>query len=206
MTRVLPALLLTLGLLVAGCGGDQTAPRAAESSAREERTTSVEAAGVSFAVPSGYVEADATDVAEGGQDDEAAADFADRLGISTDQFLAMVASVDVLLLSDERNDEGFVDNINVLHEPGAGLPSAAEVRLQLQRVGWEVERIEQAETGLGEAVVAASRIEVRDGLVVAGRGITVVVGANAVTITVAAVDPARADELTDGIVATLDAA
>ncbi len=187
-------------LLTASCGGSDDAspkPAAASSSAPDTRTVS--SSGVSFDVPAGYSEVDASDVSG---DDATYADLAERLGVTTAEFGQAMKSVDLFLFSDEGPKDGFLDNINVIEQPGE-LPGDDVLKAQFGQLGATVNDIQRTDTDAGEVADIDYDLEVK-GHQVAGRGVLLSTDdGNVVTITVSAGERDDASELGDQIVATL---
>ena len=192
-TRALVAALVTIPL--AGCISGDDAGTSSD-------TKRVSAAGISFEVPAGWHEVDAEDVAEGAGKDTRMGDLVEQSGLSLDQFQKMMRRVDLMVVSDEGAQEGFVDNIGVLPIPGR-LPSDKQLkRVMMRGGGLDVLDISHEQTEMGEATVVVYELEM-PGRQLHDEAIVVDAVAGLVSVTVSASSRGTADDIGDQIIDTL---
>jgi len=164
----------------------------------------VEAAGVAFDVPEGWEVVDAEDVAEGQDDNPVMAELGDRMGMSAEQLQAMVSQFDLFVFDGGGANRGFLDNINVIGQPGVEMPGESELKMQMLQVGADLGTIEQVDTGVGEATVVDYTLDVDQPVEVVGRSINAVTDDGLVTISISTSDEAVADDLAERVLATLE--
>ena len=121
-------------------------------------TKRVEADGISFAVPKRWLALDADELADGAADSEVLEQFAENAGVSKDQLLEVMRSVDLYLVSDEGARGGFVDNVNVFDQAGA-LPNDSTLELSMIRFGAKDVHLTHRMTDDGDVAVAAYDME-----------------------------------------------
>jgi hypothetical protein len=167
-------------------------------------TKTVNVDGLSFDAPASYRKIDGDDLTDGEGDNAALADLADRMGASTDQLTQMMRSVDLYLFSTDGADSGFVDNINVINQPGA-VADDAEIKSSFDRIGATVQDIQHETTDAGEVAVLDYTLDVKNSTV-QGRGMLVAVDGGVINITVSTTDVATSDDISDRIIDTLDTA
>jgi hypothetical protein len=194
-------------LLLAGCSSDDepdassTSSADASSDASDTDGKSVTVDGLTFEAPEGYREVDPDDVAGGQDDNDVLSDLADNMGVSTDQFLQLMRSVDLYLFDEDGAKNGFVDNINVLTQPGA-VATDDQIQASFDQLGAHVEEITHETTDAGDVAQVDYTLDVQ-GATVAGRGMLVATDDGVVNITVSTSDPDTSDEIADRIIDTL---
>lgn len=154
--------------------------------------------GVSFEAPEGWESLDPDDT---GVTEEESGEIAEGLNLTPEQLAQAVQSVDLFVVDGEGPQDGFLDNINVLGQPGA-LPPAAQIEQQFGALGAEVGEVAQEDTELGEVTSVAYSLPVQDG-VVEGVSYLFAQDDEVVTITVSTSDRATTTEIGDGILASL---
>jgi hypothetical protein len=224
LATVLVSLLLVPAL--SSCGGDDGSDGAASDtvSETESDTTddaaddaedvvaddapaggeSVDAAGISFDVPEDWKVVDAEDVAEGQGDNPVMAELGDRMGMTAEQLQTMVGQFDLFVFDGGGAKKGFLDNINVIGQPGAQMPSESELEMQMLQIGADLGTIEQVDTGAGETTVVDYTLDINQPVEVVGRSVNVVTDDGLVTISISTSDEKVADELADRVLATLE--
>jgi hypothetical protein len=165
-------------------------------------TKRVSAAGISFRVPAGWEEVDPEDVTEGVEQENRMADLIEQSGLTPDQFRRMMSNIDLLLMSDERPQPGFVDNVGVLPIPGR-MPSDRLLRRELTRGGGlDVLDVFHEQTQLGDATVVVYQQELADHRI-HNEAVVAETADGLVSVTISASTRETADEIADGILNTL---
>lgn len=149
-------------------------------------TRRVESSGISFEVPSGWLELDAADLADGLGSSDLLTDLADRSGLDPDQLVEMMESIDLYLVSDDGAHAGFVDNINVIEQPIA-LQNDSQVELGLLTLGAKDIDVRHESTGAGDATIASYALDF-SGRHAEATVIVVAAGEGTAAVTIAASD------------------
>lgn len=190
-----------LGLFsLTGCSSSDDSSEAGGSSGGSD-TKRLSAVGVSFEVPAGWQELEAKEVAEGAGENSKIAELADQMGLTAEQFEQTMASVDLMVVSDEGPQAGFLDNITVLQAEGH-VPNDEQLELQFLQIGADVRDISHERTELGDTTVLVYELEAAD-LHVQGEAVFVETDEGAVSLTVSATERDAADQIAGGIVDTL---
>ena len=190
-----------LGLLsLTGCSSGEDSSEAGGSSEGSE-TKRLSAVGVSFEVPAGWQELDAEEVADGAGKSPKIGELADQMGLTAEQFGQTMASVDLMVVSDEGARAGFLDNITVLGAPGQ-LPNDEQLKLQFLQIGADVQDISHEQTELGDTTVLVYELDAAD-IHVEGEAVFVETGKSAVSLTVSATERDTTDEIAEGILDSL---
>ncbi|MFC5177689.1 hypothetical protein [Nocardioides taihuensis] len=208
MSRTLAAAAATFLLLLTGCSSDSGDSADAGDPSGSGGSTSASAdvhqvsgAGLTFEVPDSLQEVDADKVADDTADDETVADVAEQMGMSTDQFNQYMKQVD-LFLFDSESTGGFSTNVNVIPFP-VPLPENSALQQQLEQVGATIVDTGETTTDAGDVTTISYSLDMA-GQSVEGQGIFVDLGDSSASITVSSSDRDTADEIADGIVASLD--
>lgn len=160
-------------------------------------------AGLSFEVPDGWQAIDPSTATRAGASvlPDSFRTLAEQSGMTADEFMLRVGTaMDVMVMGRPRH--GFADNVSVIPTPGTRLPSAADLRSQLELAGASVDRVDRTTTAVGEALVARSRVPLAT-MIVASRSLAVELDGQVTFITVSASDWDTADAIADGILRTL---
>ena len=160
-------------------------------------------AGLSFEVPDGWEAMDPSRATRAGASvlPDSFRTLAEQSGMTADEFMRRVGTaMDVMVMGRPRH--GFADNVSVIPTPGTRLPSAADLRSQLELAGASVDRVDRTTTAVGEAIVARSRVPLAT-MIVASRSLAVELDGQVTFITVSASDWDTADAIADGILRTL---
>ncbi|KRC91977.1 hypothetical protein ASE25_00900 [Terrabacter sp. Root85] len=160
-------------------------------------------AGLSFEVPDGWQAIDPSSATRAGASvlPDSFRTLAEQSGMTADEFMRRVGTaIDVMVMGRPRH--GFADNVSVIPTPGTRLPSAADLRSQLELAGASVDRVDRTTTAVGEALVAKSRVPLAT-MIVASRSLAVQLDGHVTYITVSASDWDAADAIADGILRTL---
>lgn len=121
-------------------------------------TRRVESSGISFEVPTGWLELKAADIAKGLGDSEVLKDLADRTGLDPDRLIGMMSSIDLYLVSDEGAHEGFFDNINVVAQPNV-IQNDSQLELGLLTLGAKHIAVRHESTDAGDTMVGSYELE-----------------------------------------------
>ena len=193
---VLAPLVLATVLALAGCSGD-SGSGSSEGSA-ETGSTEVSALGLAFDVPEGWETLDPDDAEI---PEEEAADLAEGLNLTPEQFDQTVRGVDLFVVDGDGPQDGFLSNINVLGQPGA-LPPDDQLEQQFGAIGAEVVDISREDTDAGEVVAVQYSLGMQDNTV---EGVSYLLAQDqeVVTVTVSTPDRAQSDEIGEGILASL---
>jgi hypothetical protein len=191
-----------LGLLsLTGCSSGDDSSEAGGGSSTGSDTKRVSAVGVSFEVPAGWQELEAKEVAEGAGENSKIGELADQMGLTPEQFEQTMASVDLMVVSDEGARAGFLDNVTVLQAAGH-VPNDEQLKLQFLQIGADVHDISHERTELGDTTLLVYELEAAD-LHVQGEAVFVETDEGAVSLTVSATERDTADEIAGGIVDSL---
>lgn len=198
--HVLVPLVLATVLALAGCSGDSGSGGSGESGDGGEgtRSTEVSALGLAFDVPEGWETLDPDDAEI---PEEEAADLAEGLNLTPEQFDQTVRGVDLFVVDGDGPQDGFLSNINVLGQPGA-LPPDDQLEQQFGAIGAEVVDISREDTEAGEVVAVQYSLGMQDNTV---EGVSYLLAQDeeVVTVTVSTPDRAQSDEIGEGILASL---
>ena len=160
-------------------------------------------AGLSFEVPDGWQAVDPSAATRAGASvlPDSFRTLAEQSGMTADEFMRRIGTaMDVMVMGRPRH--GFADNVSVIPTPGTRLPSAADLRSQLELAGASVDRVDRTTTAVGESLVARSRVPLAT-MIVASRSLAVELDGQVTYITVSASDWDTADAIADGILRTL---
>ncbi|MGH3347184.1 MAG: hypothetical protein ACRDO4_09380 [Nocardioides sp.] len=190
LRRAAAPLLLAVFLALTGCGSDEESPEPGNEGDRNSDANEVSAAGVSFEAPPGWESLDPDDA---DLPENEAADLAEGLGLTPEQFEQAISSVDLFLVDGDGPQDGFLANINVLAQQGA-MPDDGALESQFAAIGAEVTDVSHADTGAGDAAVVEYTLAVAD-RTIEGVSYLVDVGDEVVTVTVSTPDRAETDEI-----------
>jgi hypothetical protein len=183
-----------VGLPLAGCSGD--------GDLTSSDTKRVSVAGISFEVPASWEEVDPEDLAGDAEANALMGDLAEQSGLSLDQFERMMSELDLLLMSGEGAQQGFVDNIGVLPIPGP-MPSDHQLKRGMMRGGGlEVLDISHEQTPLGDVTVVVYELEM-PGRLLHDEAIVFETAEGLLSVTVSASDRGTAADMGDQIVDSL---
>lgn len=191
-------LLLAVFLALTGCADEESPGSGSEGNSDNTDANEVSAAGVSFEAPEGWESLDPND-ADIPEDE--AANLAEGLGLTPEQFEQTISRVDLFLVDGDGPQKGFLSNINVLAQQGA-LPDDGALESQFAAIGAEVLEVSHTDTGAGDATVVEYTLSVGD-RTIEGVSHLVDLGDEIVTVTVSAPDRAEADEIAATIGETL---
>lgn len=228
---VAAVLVLALGGL-AGCGGDESPagapassdspaadPGGASGSATPSGSPTVEVSpttpaeppagtrlvtsdGVTFAVPEAWIEVTGDDATTGRSEGIDAVGAA--LGQTPKQVRAMMASIDLFVVSGDGPQAGVTQNINVVDSPGIMVDESA-MTAGIESVNGVMGEITRETTGLGEVLRGAYRLQVGT-TTIHGISLAVPLESGAVSITVSTGSTKASGRLADQVLATLTAA
>jgi hypothetical protein len=198
--RALAPLVLATVLALAGCSGDSGSGASGDSGDGGEGSgsTEVSALGLAFDVPAGWETLDPEDAEI---PEEEAADLAEGLNLTPEQFDQTVRGVDLFVVDGDGPQDGFLSNINVLGQPGT-LPPDGQLEQQFGAIGAEVVDISREDTDAGEVVAVQYSLGMQDNTV---EGVSYLLAQDeeVVTVTVSTPDRAQSDEIGEGILASL---
>lgn len=203
-TPRLTAALALSALLLAGCGSDTEEPAggSGESSSSEASSDgasaagTVSAGGISFTPPEGWQVVGEEQGALG------VGEAARKLGTDRQAVQKAVDATELLMVYPDAEGT-FGDNLNVRATTGS-MPSRQELRQQLGAIQGSVTDVRDADSGAGQAMVAAYTMQ---GPVDAfGTEILVPVGERIAMVTLMTGDEQRTQQLTEGVLGSLEKA
>ncbi len=164
----------------------------------EGGSNEVSALGVSFDVPDGWEDLDPEDA---NIPEDEAAELAEGLGLTPEQFDQTVKGVDLFVVDGDGPQDGFLSNINVLGQTGSMPPDDA-LEQQFQAIGAEVVDVTHEDAEVGDVVAVQYSLPVQENTV---EGVSYLFsqGDDVVTITVSTPDRADSTEIGDAILASL---
>jgi hypothetical protein len=139
----------------------RTVPTSSAAPLLVGRRVTAARAGLSFEVPAGWQALDPSAAMGAGAAalPDAAKELAASSGLSVDEYLQRIGTaIEVMVMG--RPVRGSGDNISVIPTPLAHLPTADDLRSQLEAVGASVTRVDRTTTPIGPAIVVASRLPI----------------------------------------------
>jgi hypothetical protein len=167
-------------------------------------TRRVEASGFTFEVPSGWIELDADEIADGVAGAPELAELAERSGLDPDRLVDMMKGVDLALFDNEGAASGYVDNLNVLPTPGPA-PNESMLELGLLQMGAQDVASDRVLTSVGEVLTASYALSIGD-RTIHGLAVLAEDDGTVAVITVSAHDAATARELAQLVCDSLESA
>lgn len=162
--------------------------------------------GLSFGVPEGWLEVDSQAMANDAEIQAYLEQAGSETGMNAEMLKQQMAQLDLMAMSATRDAAGFAENVNVLAEPVSAsvAPSVEEAKAMVEEVNGTAGAFAEVQTSLGEGVTQAYTAEVA-GVDVGGVYIIVPAGTGDgySIITVSASDTAKAQEVADNIVKSL---
>lgn len=137
----------------------RTVPTSSAAPLLVGRRVTAARAGLSFEVPAGWQALDPSAAMGAGAAalPDAAKELAASSGLSVDEYLQRIGTaIEVMVMG--RPVRGSADNISVIPTPLAQLPTADDLRSQLEAVEASVTRVDRTTTPIGTAIVVASRL------------------------------------------------
>jgi hypothetical protein len=197
--HALVPLVLATVLALAGCSGDSGGAEEPEGGdSADSSGTEVSALGLAFDVPEGWETLDPEDAEI---PEEEAAELAEGLNLTPEQFDQTVRGVDLFVVDGDGPEDGFLSNINVLGQSGS-LPPDDQLEQQFSGIGAEVVDISREDTDAGEVVAVQYSLGVQENTV---EGVSYLLAQDdeVVTVTVSTPDRDQSDEIGEGILASL---
>lgn len=192
--------VLLIGVLVAGCSVPNLTQPDEEAVAESQL---VKVAGLTFSRPElEWLVLDAHWLLPENAVHVKATEVARSLGLTKRQFEAVFDTVDLYVVDNKRNGRGVFDLVTVDHLDRA-VAGQGELEQRLRAAGAKRLSFQQVSTPVGEASVTTYTMGKGKRRVFARTAVLDVDGE--VDITVAASRAARADEILDGVLATLAA-
>lgn len=170
----------------------------AEGDPTSSDTRRVSAAGISFEVPASWEEVDPEGRAEDLGENSAFSEYADQLGIPPDQLEQAMEGFELVLVSGKDEPAG---NLNVARVPGR-MPTDRQTKRIIRRVGGDVHEVSREQTEFGDTVVVVYELDV-NGTQIPGQTIYLDTRDGVLSINFGSLDDDTADDLADGILATL---
>jgi hypothetical protein len=173
----------------------RTVPTSSEAPLLVGRRVTAARAGLSFEVPAGWQALDPSAAMSAGAAalPDAAKELAASSGLSVDEYLQRIGTaIEVMVMG--RPVRGSADNISVIPTPLTQLPTADDLRSQLEAVGASVTRVDRTTTPIGPAIVVASRLPIGT-FTTHTRSVAVRHGGHVTYLTVTATTRSRADSL-----------
>lgn len=230
-SRTAPAVLALLAVLsttgLAACGGDEGASPATPSSSESPEVSEPSDAGtpaspdldvdldatqevsteqVTLRIPEGWKSLDAAEALADadGEQNTLLTTIAERLGVPREQLTATLENVDLLAVADGGARGGVLTNLNVLHQQGE-LPNEDQFALQLAQFADETGDVTTVSTAFGDVLRADYTLAIGEQ---EGRFEVLLAqaGSDLVTLTITSADADDAAEVTDLVLATLEAA
>lgn len=162
--------------------------------------------GISFGVPEGWLEMDSEALANDAEIQAYLEQAGAETGMQVEDLQEHMAQLDLSTMSMTPDAAGFSENVNVSAEPipASQPPTAADATSMVEGIGGTVGAFAEVETALGEGITQAYSANIAG---VAAEGMYVIVpsgtGSGYSIITVSTSDAAKAQEIADNIVKSL---
>lgn len=154
--------------------------------------------GLAFAIPAEW---SAVTPKEVDTDGPGADDVLDSLGMTAEQFSALLRQVDAFYAAPSPV-RGFVSNINVLSED-TPLPSEAAIREQYRYVGADDVEVDDAESWLGDALITSFTMDFGQPVTIYGGAVVMGYQDGYTVVTVSSTSAAATRELRDVVLETV---
>lgn len=206
MSRIVSALVsaLLLPLLVA-CGGAATdakaTPTVTASTPAGWKAVPAKATGVTLSTPGDWTVLDPDKLGNPAYNDRFASS-AKALNMTTKQMVAMLKSLDVMVMAPKAVD-GFNDNVNVVLVHLAELPSTEALRQQFRQYNAKVLKSTDVGTPLGRGRLVELQLPQPGGGSSYASGLFVKVSGGVANVTVSSSSTARARDLMARVLPTL---
>lgn len=162
--------------------------------------------GISFGVPEGWLEMDSEALANDGDVQAYLEQAGSETGMDAETLKQQMAQLDLTAMSTTPDAAGFSENVNVLAEPipASSAPTAGDAEAMVEGINGTPGQFAEVETALGEGITQTYSAEIA-GVAVEGVYIIVPSGTDSgySIITVSASDAAKAQEIADNIVKSL---
>lgn len=207
--RAVAATAAVLALtLTAGCGGSSgpktdgpVGKSTTSATGAKVQTVPLAKHGFSFQLPGGWSKIDREGALN--PSNPMLKSMAQKLGMSTEKMVQVLeSSVEVLAVTDEGADAGFLENVNVV-PLGRGQSTESQLRLQIAAVGGKTSDTSSVQTPIGTGTTITYSLA-NSGVVVQGKALAVGTSADdQVLITVSAHRASVAAEELEAIRASL---